>query len=176
MICGLVCAGADGAPHVQPVEERFAFTTPKYSDENEDGVRAVVHAEPTLHKTAPRIHESKIRILHKIGKGSVAEVFSGEYESHKVAIKKHSFEQMDGKTMNDLEVEVGKMTAVNHPCIVRCFGMLEPTAGIVLELVEGGSVFEILHGVKHESFAEYNLRVPWEVGFARWRERESLRE
>jgi len=65
---------------------------------------------------------------------------AGLYESHKVAIKKHTLDQggLDAKAISDLELEVGKMTAVNHPCIVRCFGMLEPTAGIVLELVEGG--------------------------------------
>jgi hypothetical protein len=47
---------------------------------------------------------------------------------------------------------VGKMTAVNHPCIVRCYGMLEPTPGIVLELVEGSSLFQIVHGERGESF------------------------
>jgi hypothetical protein len=47
---------------------------------------------------------------------------------------------------------VGKMTAVNHPCIVRCYGMLEPTPGIVLELVEGSSLFQIVHGDRGESF------------------------
>ena len=44
------------------------------------------------------------------------------------------------------------MTAVNHPCIVRCYGMLEPTPGIVLELVEGSSLFQIVHGERGESF------------------------
>ncbi len=48
--------------------------------------------------------------------------------------------------------QVGKMTAVNHPCIVRCYGMLEPTPGIVLELVEGSSLFQIVHGERGESF------------------------
>jgi hypothetical protein len=44
------------------------------------------------------------------------------------------------------------MTAVNHPCIVRCYGMLEPSPGIVLELVEGSSLFQIVHGERGESF------------------------
>jgi serine/threonine protein kinase len=48
--------------------------------------------------------------------------------------------------------QVGKMTAVNHPCIVRCYGMLEPTPGIVLELVEGGSLFQIIHFERDEPF------------------------
>ena len=44
------------------------------------------------------------------------------------------------------------MTAVNHPCIVRCYGMLEPTPGIVLELVEGGSLFQIIHAERDEPY------------------------
>ena len=51
--------------------------------------------------------------------------------------------------------QVGKMTAVNHPCIVRCYGMLEPSPGIVLELVEGGSPFQIIHAKPGETFAGY---------------------
>ena len=55
-------------------------------------------------------------------------------------------------------VQVGKMTAVNHPCIVRCYGMLEPTPGIVLELVEGSSLFQIVHGERGESFTMVLIR------------------
>lgn len=120
--------------------------------------------EPRMQKATPRIHESKIQIRNKIGTGSVATVYAGLYESHKVAIKKHTLDhgELDAKAISDLELEVGKMTAVNHPCIVRCYGMLEPTAGIVLELVEGGAVFEIIHGHKGESYPQYNARLPWE--------------
>ena len=50
------------------------------------------------------------------------------------------------------------MTAVNHPCIVRCYGMLEPTPGIVLELVEGSSLFQIVHGERGESFTMVLIR------------------
>jgi hypothetical protein len=60
-------------------------------------------------------------------------------------------------------LQVGKMTAVNHPCIVRCFGMLEPTPGIVLELVDGGSLFQIIHARRDESFSQYEQRLPWPV-------------
>ena len=159
----------------QLVEERFIFT-PKYGTgfnggyapvdigNGGGGVRAIAQVEPRIQKATLRIHESKIRVHNKIGTGSVATVYAGMYESHKVAIKKHTFDLgMDGKAISDLELEVGKMTAVNHPCIVRCFGMLEPTPGIVLELVEGGSVFEIIHGHKGESHQQYNTRLPWEV-------------
>lgn len=166
--------------YAQLVEERFLFTTPKYPGDASYnpagqpygqlnvgvGVRAFAQAEPRIQNATLRIHESKIKIHNKIGTGSVATVFAGTYESHKVAIKKHTFDHgIDGKTISDLELEVGKMTAVNHPCIVRCFGMLEPTPGIVLELVEGGSVFEIIHGHKGETFQAYNGRLPWQVSF-----------
>jgi hypothetical protein len=44
--------------------------------------------------------------------------------------------------------------------------MLEPTPGIVLELVEGGSLFQIIHGRRDESFQAYQLRLPWPVRFS----------
>ena len=62
------------------------------------------------------------------------------------------------------------MTIVNHPCIVRCYGMLEPSPGIVLELVEGNSLFQIIHGERGESFMQVFRRLG--AGFKispRWR-------
>jgi hypothetical protein len=50
------------------------------------------------------------------------------------------------------------MTIVNHPCIVRCYGMLEPSPGIVLELVEGNSLFQIIHGERGESYMQVVAR------------------
>jgi len=162
------------------VEERFTFTTTQETADaqgqghhrpqdvsgidNLHGVRAVAQIEPLMHKAAPHIHESKIKVHNKIGSGSVATVYAGLYESQKVAVKKHTLDSgVDGKHISDLQMEVGKMIAINHPCVVRCFGMLEPTPGIVLELVEGGSVFEIIHGCRGESLPQYNTRLPWEV-------------
>jgi len=151
----------------QLVEERFLFTTPKYTPNNVGynprieglkggpqhseplvrvGVRAIAQAEPNIQRATPRIHESKIKVHNKIGTGSVATVYAGTYESHKVAIKKHSFEHdMDAKAISDLEMEVGKMTAVNHPCIVRCFGLLEPTAGKIFKCQLGRAVARRRH-------------------------------
>jgi hypothetical protein len=174
---------------LQLVEERFTFTSAREAQEARQrgggqlptaqngygldapqGLRAVAQVEPLMRKAAPCIHESKIKVHAKIGTGSVATVYAGSYESHKVAIKKHTLEPgIDGKHLSDLEMEVGKMIAINHPCVVRCFGMLEPTPGIVLELVEGGSVFEIIHGRHGESLPQYNARLPWEVRSLAWR-------
>eukprot|EP00291_Cryptomonas_curvata_P019788 CAMPEP_0172156156 /NCGR_PEP_ID=MMETSP1050-20130122/3032_1 /TAXON_ID=233186 /ORGANISM="Cryptomonas curvata, Strain CCAP979/52" /LENGTH=484 /DNA_ID=CAMNT_0012825149 /DNA_START=314 /DNA_END=1764 /DNA_ORIENTATION=- len=122
-------------------------------------------AAPRLQKPTPRIHESKVTIGRKIGSGSVGNVYAGTYESHPVAIKKHKMDgsMMDHKALTEFEIEVGKMTAVNHPCIVRCYGMLEPSPGIVLELVEGNSLFQIIHGERGESFMQYQRRLPWPV-------------
>mmetsp|Transcript_35993 Transcript_35993/g.92015 ORF Transcript_35993/g.92015 Transcript_35993/m.92015 type:complete len:966 (-) Transcript_35993:293-3190(-) len=122
-------------------------------------------AIPRLHNATPRIHESKVIIGRKIGSGSVGNVYAGTFEEHPVAIKQHKMDggPPDAKALQEFEIEVGKMTAVNHPCIVRCYGMLEPTPGIVLELVNGGSLFHILHAKRDESFQSYQLRLPWPV-------------
>jgi hypothetical protein len=39
------------------------------------------------------------------------------------------------KALSEFEIEVGKMTAVNHPCIVRCYGMLDPSPGYTFSTV-----------------------------------------
>jgi len=157
------------AQQADVVEERFVFTPATMSQstsnyQNAAGVQNFPRAAHTrLQNSTPRIHESLITISHKIGSGSVATVYAGMYEQQQVAIKKHNFEGngIDGKAFSEFELEVGKMTAVNHPCIVRCFGMLEPTPGIVLELVECGSLFEIIHKHKDEMYASYNNRFNW---------------
>ena len=120
-------------------------------------------AQPRLHQPTPRINEAQVTVGRKIGSGSVGHVYEGKYEQHPVAIKKHKLDgsMMDQKALIEFEIEVGKMTAVNHPCIVRCYGMLEPSPGIVMELVQGGSLFQILHGERGETFAQYNQRLHW---------------
>ena len=122
-------------------------------------------AVPRLHHPTPRIHESQVTIGRKIGSGSVGYVFEGKYEQHPVAIKKHKTDgtAMDHKALAEFEIEVGKMTAVNHPCIVRCYGMLDPSPGIVMELVQGGSLFQIIHGERGETYEQYTQRMPWSL-------------
>mmetsp|Transcript_25344 Transcript_25344/g.63936 ORF Transcript_25344/g.63936 Transcript_25344/m.63936 type:complete len:1095 (+) Transcript_25344:103-3387(+) len=134
--------------------------------DNQKGANSMTRAAmPRLHTSTPRIHESKVVIGRKIGSGSVGNVYAGTFEEHPVAIKQHKPDggPLDAKALQEFEIEVGKMTAVNHPCIVRCYGMLEPTPGIVLELVNGGSLFHILHAKRDESFTNYQLRLPWPV-------------
>ena len=96
-------------------------------------------AHPRLHLPTPKIKESDIKIGRRIGSGSVGYVYECQYEQHAVAVKRHKSENvtMDQKALTDFEIEVGKMAALNHPCIVRCYGMLEPTPGIVMELTDG---------------------------------------
>lgn len=113
--------------------------------------------------TAPIIEESAIQITRMLGSGCQAQVFAGLYEGTPVAVKKHKSDsgQIDPKAFEELKFEVGKMMAVNHPCTVQCYGMLGPTPGIVLELVDGESLFHVLHGTRFESFENFNARLPW---------------
>ncbi len=68
------------------------------------------------------------------------------------------------------------MTIVNHPCIVRCYGMLEPSPGIVLELVEGNSLFQIIHGERGESFMQVPRPAPGRAAEGAERRRRRARE
>eukprot|EP00292_Cryptomonas_paramecium_P008483 CAMPEP_0113711710 /NCGR_PEP_ID=MMETSP0038_2-20120614/30931_1 /TAXON_ID=2898 /ORGANISM="Cryptomonas paramecium" /LENGTH=287 /DNA_ID=CAMNT_0000638043 /DNA_START=155 /DNA_END=1015 /DNA_ORIENTATION=+ /assembly_acc=CAM_ASM_000170 len=148
--------GAGAMPPPQRPNDLAAFKG--FNMPDDAGGKVLTRAAvPRLHQPTPRIHESKVTVGRKIGSGSVGHVYAGTYESHPVAIKKHKMDgsMMDQKALQEFEIEVGKMTAVNHPCIVRCYGMLEPTPGIVLELVEGGSLFQIIHQDRDEPFAAY---------------------
>jgi len=123
-------------------------------------------ANPRLHVATAKIREDLVLVTRQIATGTISEVFEGSFEGHPVAIKRMRPDltrMHNPATMREFEVEVGKMMALNHPCVVRCFGILEPNPGVLLELVKGGSIFDIINQVPEETVAQYSIRLPWPV-------------
>ena len=95
---------------------------------------------------------SKLQILSQdvtlsndepIGVGGSAQVFKGLFQNQSVALKKYS---LDGhclpKNIRLLRNETVELARLEHPNIIKCFGLCEAKGYIVLELAEKCIVLE----------------------------------
>jgi serine/threonine protein kinase, bacterial len=95
--------------------------------------------------------EGRFRVLRPIGSGGMGEVYLGEQVSlgRKVAIKvlHHDLHLQPGMAER-FKREARLLSAVEHPAVVRIidFGESGDAACLVMELVEGESLFELLRG------------------------------
>jgi serine/threonine protein kinase, bacterial len=93
--------------------------------------------------------EGRFRVLRPIGSGGMGEVYLGEQVSlgRKVAIKvlHHDLHLQPGMAER-FKREARLLSAVEHPAVVRIidFGESGDAACLVMELVEGESLFELL--------------------------------
>jgi serine/threonine protein kinase len=93
--------------------------------------------------------EGRFRVLRPIGSGGMGEVYLGEQVSlgRKVAIKvlHHDLHKQHGM-VERFKREARLLSAVEHPAVVRIidFGESGDAACLVMELVEGQSLFELL--------------------------------
>lgn len=93
--------------------------------------------------------EGRFRVLRPIGSGGMGEVYLGEQVSldRKVAIKvlHHDLHKQHGM-LERFKREARLLSAVEHPAVVRIidFGETDDSACLVMELVEGQSLFELL--------------------------------
>lgn len=93
--------------------------------------------------------DGRFRVIRPIGSGGMGEVYLGEQVSlgRKVAIKvlHHDLHLQPGMTER-FKREARLLSAVEHPAVVRIidFGESGDSACLVMELVEGESLFELL--------------------------------
>ncbi|HYH97270.1 protein kinase domain-containing protein [Hyalangium sp.] len=93
--------------------------------------------------------DGRFRVIRPIGSGGMGEVYLGEQVSlgRKVAIKVlHHDLHMQPGMMERFKREARLLSAVEHPAVVRIidFGESGDAACLVMELVEGESLFELL--------------------------------
>ena len=82
--------------------------------------------------------------MEELGEGTAAHVYKGRYRSQLVAIKILK-ESLDGKHKEDFQKELNIMSALRSPHVVFFFGAcLEPRLAIVTELLENGSLYDIM--------------------------------
>jgi len=106
------------------------------------------------------ISHSDLSRRNRIGKGSFGEVYQALYGGNVVAVKtlnllhEHSEGSSSvGAAREEFLGELSTMMSLAHPCIVRCFGVTESPPCIVMEYIQRGSVFDIIH--------KQNIPLPW---------------
>jgi serine/threonine protein kinase len=82
-------------------------------------------------------HLRGVKVGKQIGAGAFGAVFRGSWKGTRVAIK-----QVSSGNVSELEAELDVLRQLNHPCIVRFYGLTENcgSPGIVMELCSNGSL------------------------------------
>ncbi|KAL0483527.1 serine/threonine-protein kinase [Acrasis kona] len=101
---------------------------------------------------ADLISYNQLKFLNKISEGAFGVVFKGVYRETKVAIKQMKDE---GYKQTQFNYEVGIMKEMRHPNIVLFMGVCRYNNYrlIISELMEGGSLEDLIHNKKERSVA-----------------------
>jgi serine/threonine protein kinase len=112
---------------------------------------------PRLQDFTPELSESDVIIDHDadvLGSGGYGTVFKGTLHGHAVAVKaifggsKDSdavASKIPAAVVKMMRREATIMCSLNHPNILRVFGIVPERGWIVMELCEGGSLSDVLH-------------------------------
>ena len=86
--------------------------------------------------------ERYVHIFEKLGGGASSSVYSARWHTKLVALKMlHSMEDGGSAMLGEIEI----MRSIDHPSIVKIYGAcMEPTC-LILQIINGGSLHEILH-------------------------------
>lgn len=107
------------------------------------------------------ISYDKLEINKYLDKGSFGEVHKGKYLGMKIAIKT----LFEPRKRDEMLREAGLMIQLIHPNVVRLYGIvLEPQCCIVLEFMEKGSLYALLHS---KGELNWPLRYQITLGIAR---------
>jgi len=119
---------------------------------------SVTLANATMNATPPQL--DKYALLAKIGSGHTATVHKAKVlaTGEIVAIKVIKKPKKECKLKEMLEVEKDILSRIQHPNLVSVHEIFESAESlyIVMELVEGGDLFDMV--VKHEHFTEKDAR------------------
>lgn len=77
-----------------------------------------------------------------IGKGATALVYSGTYDGKNVAVKVVAPTELDDSIINSFVDETKMMKKINHPCILKFYGICvrPPQIGLVIEFCKWGTL------------------------------------
>src|SRR5262245_12102291 len=106
-------------------------------------------------KPIPEISEEEIVNLRRTDKrGTFSELFLGEHRLLPVAVKQLTF--FNSELEEDLQREASIMLHLNHPNIVRFYGIVKGSKpGFVLEFVDKGSLYDIYRSKEDAEWSLY---------------------
>mmetsp|Transcript_99648 Transcript_99648/g.282227 ORF Transcript_99648/g.282227 Transcript_99648/m.282227 type:complete len:303 (+) Transcript_99648:95-1003(+) len=95
----------------------------------------------------------RIELLDKVGTGCTAEVFRGNMDGRRVAVKQIDWNKsrMDFREQMAFDRECAIMPKISHENLVRFLGVasLQRPFRIITEFCSGGCCFELLHNCDH---------------------------
>ena len=114
----------------------------------------------TAQASACQIPHSHVKwsLRDKIGSGAHADVYTGTYNGTIVAVRVMRGPKMTKKIVTDIAREVNVLGHLEHPNIVKLFGVcIDPTgqlpASFVMELVPDGSVHDVIHSYARQALS-----------------------
>lgn len=97
--------------------------------------------------SVPHFEWSECEVGELLNQGGFSQVHKGTWHGTKVAIKKLFDPKIDDELLAEFDNEVQKLEQIRHPYIlmVLAFHRKPPALAIVTEIVDGGSLYELLH-------------------------------
>jgi len=97
--------------------------------------------------SVPHFEWSEVELLEQIGQGGFSVVHKAQWHSTKVCMKKIFDPNITEELLAEFDNEVAKLEQIRHPNILLMLAVHRrpPALSIVTELVDGGSLFQLLH-------------------------------
>ncbi|KAL1920630.1 uncharacterized protein VTP21DRAFT_1007 [Calcarisporiella thermophila] len=129
--------------------DKIRLAERKRGDENVETRTFLFQFPPqTVHDKDESTFAAQYELLHKLGEGNFATVRLAKHrktgESYAVKIIEKARFWAKAKARLALQQEISILMSINHPCIIRIFGVFDEDKYlyIVLELANGGELFD----------------------------------
>ncbi|KAJ3268806.1 hypothetical protein HDV01_002184 [Terramyces sp. JEL0728] len=115
--------------------------------------------KPQLHIQVPKIPLNALNMKEMIGEGGFGQVYLAEWETQTVAVKKLNMKSMTKTQLGDFYRECNIMCNLRNSNTVLLQGIVEEkdTYMLVMEYMEGGSLFDLLHSSKEITWGDRGL-------------------
>lgn len=81
-----------------------------------------------------------VQVIERLGAGGHSSVYMAKWGERQVALK-----MLHDENASSMQSEIEIMRAIDHPNIVKIFGACQSPACLILQIVHGGSLYEVLH-------------------------------
>jgi len=109
------------------------------------------------------IPSTQLKVEEKLGEGGFGEVYKAKYKEEKVAWKQIKSEKASAKLHDEFSTEVRFMTLLNHENIVSMRGLTIDPIGVVMELIECGDLYHLLHDDTFIMSRKFQVKVAHDI-------------